>query len=448
MIKVGKVGMVDITKVIVEDRTREVMGDLDSLEANMKETGLISPLALKDNKDGTFRLLAGERRFNVLKKNGVAAIPARIYDEELSELEMKVIEKSENFFRKDMEYYEFDKLTLEIHRLQQSIHGTKAPGPGNEGWSTEDTGEMLGGVSKGTISMAIKRAEAREAMPEIFDKCKTASDASTLLKKMDEAIIKQAIAKTIEEKSDNKAVSQLAKAFIIKSVFEGIKDIPAGVFHLVEIDPPYSIELAHVKRHDGESQYTLEDYNEIHQDHYLTGEPNGNWKGINTLFKECYRVMTDNSWLICWFAMEPWFDEMYKAIIAAGFKTTRMCGVWTKGFAGQNMNPTIRLSSSYEAFFYAWKGQPALNKPGRANVFSFAPIPGQQKVHPTERPVELMKEIYDTFAFPGSRVLIPFLGSGNGLIAAHQLGMSAIGFELSKSYKDSFLVKLHSMKGE
>jgi len=158
--------------------------------------------------------------------------------------------------------------------------------------------------------------------------------------------------------------------------------------------------------------------------------------------------MTDNSWLICWFAMEPWFDEMYKAIIAAGFKTTRMCGVWTKGFAGQNMNPTIRLSSSYEAFFYAWKGQPALNKPGRANVFSFAPIPGQQKVHPTERPVELMKEIYDTFAFPGSRVLIPFLGSGSGLIAAHQLGMSAIGFELSKSYKDSFLVKLHSMKGE
>ena len=56
-----------------------------------------------------------------------------------------------------------------------------------------------------------------------------------------------------------------------------------------------------------------------------------------------------------------------------------------------------------------------------------------------------MKEIYNTFAFPGSRILIPFLGSGSGLIAAHELGMSPIGFEISKSYKDAFLVKVNSL---
>jgi DNA modification methylase len=43
--------------------------------------------------------------------------------------------------------------------------------------------------------------------------------------------------------------------------------------------------------------------------------------------------------------------------------------------------------------------------------------------------------------------LIPFLGSGNGLIAADNLGMSPVGFELSKGYRDSFLIKLHGMKG-
>jgi site-specific DNA-methyltransferase (adenine-specific) len=97
-------------------------------------------------------------------------------------------------------------------------------------------------------------------------------------------------------------------------------------------------------------------------------------------------------------------------------------------------------------FFYAWKGRPALNKPGRSNVFNFSPVSPQQKTHPTERPVDLMTEIYDTFAFTGSRVLIPFLGSGSGLIAADNLSMSPIGFELSKSYRDSFLVKVHNMK--
>jgi DNA modification methylase len=57
----------------------------------------------------------------------------------------------------------------------------------------------------------------------------------------------------------------------------------------------------------------------------------------------------------------------------------------------------------------------------------------------------MMRDIYNTFAFQGSRVLIPFLGSGSGLIAAHQLGMTGVGFELTKAYRDSFLVKANSI---
>ena len=101
------------------------------------------------------------------------------------------------------------------------------------------------------------------------------------------------------------------------------------------------------------------------------------------------------------------------------------------------------LANSCETFFYAWKGRPAINKAGRSNEFDYPPVPPQQKTHPTERPVALMKDIYETFAFPGSRLLIPFLGSGSGLIAADEVGMSGVGFELSKANRDSFLVKIH-----
>jgi DNA modification methylase len=58
----------------------------------------------------------------------------------------------------------------------------------------------------------------------------------------------------------------------------------------------------------------------------------------------------------------------------------------------------------------------------------------------------MMKDIYETFVGPNTRLLIPFLGSGNGLIAAHELGISASGFELSKAYKDSFLVKVSNIQ--
>ena len=448
-INVGRVGMVSINLIDVDDsRVREVFGDLDGLEENIKESGLITPLAMLDLHNGRFKLLAGERRFTVLKKNNVPEIPARIYDQELTTLEMKIIEKAENFFRKDFEYWELDKLTLEIHRMKEEIHGAvTAPGPGSVGWSLSDTGEMLGGMAKGTVSQAIKRAELREACPEVFVDCKSASDALKIMKKMDEAIIKQVIAKQIEVKNDNASgtlLSQLAKSYIIKNCFDGIKEIPSGVFHLVEIDPPYAIKLMDAKKQDGESQYQQEEYNEVDTSIYINGDPKGTWKGINTLFKECYRVMSDHSWLLCWFAPEPWFDAIYKSLLAAGFETTRMCPIWTKP-SGQTKRPEMHLPNSYEMFFYAWKGRPAIARARAGNVFDYSPVPAQQKVHPTERPIAMMKDIYETFAFRGSRILIPCAGSGSGIIAAYQAGMTAVGFDLSKRYRDSFLVKAHSL---
>jgi len=436
-IDVGKVGMIPITAVIVDDRARKVMGDLVGLEENMKESGLIAPLAVRDNEDGTYKLLAGERRYTVLLANQVLEIPVRIYNRDLSELEMKMIEKAENFWRKDMEFYELDQLTLDIHTMQQETHGVKAPGPGASGWGMRDTAEIIGAKSPTEVSEAIKRANAREAFPELFETCRTASDASKILKKIDEAAMKQAIVEQLEVHKTDSTVHQLSKCFVVKDFFEGIKEVPDSIIHLVEIDPPYAIDLTGKKKKDGESSYILENYNEIPVEEYQVF--------LAKLFAQCYRVMTQHSWLICWFAPQPWFEIVFQELNNAGFSTTRMCGIWTKGIPGQNMNPAVRLSNSYEMFFYAWKGQPALNKPGRANHFHFSPVPANQKTHPTERPIELMKEIYETFAFAGSRILIPFLGSGNGILAASQLGMTATGFELSKAYKDSFLVKAHLM---
>ena len=436
-ISVGKVAMIPVDKIVIGERARQELGDLEELEKSMKESGLIQPLAVKELDDGRYELLAGERRYTVMIHNNVKEVPARIYNSDLSELEMKIIEKAENFYRKDMEYWEMDALVLEIHRLQQKAYGVASPGPGGSGHRMKDTAKLFG-VTDASVSMAIKRAEAREAFPELFTKCKTQSDATKVIKKLDEAIVKETIAKKVEmEKHADSTSTKLANSFIIGNFFDEVKKIPDGVMHLVEIDPPYAINLQKVKKSEGESIYQQDDYNEIDSRQY---------RGfISKTFKECYRVMAEHSWLICWFAPEPWFEVIYKELISAGFDTTRMCGIWVKP-TGQSKRPEIRLANSYEMFFYAWKGKPALNKAGSTNVFKISPVPPQEKTHPTERPVELMQTIYDVFAFPGSRVLIPFLGSGNGLIAAHNLGMSAVGFELSKSYRDSFLVKISKMR--
>jgi DNA modification methylase len=434
MIKVGNVAMVSLCDITFDDRARQNLGDLSGIEESMKESGLISPLAVME-VDDKYRLLAGERRYWVLRKNEVDKIPVRIFPADITELEMKSIELAENFHRKDFEYWEEDALVKEIHALQQQVHGIKPPGPGVKGWGTADTGELMG-TTKASVSTAIKRAEAREAFPELFEKCKSQQDASKVVKKMNEALIKDTLARRLESKGTMPAAMKLSSSFVLKDFFVGVKEIPEGIMHLVEIDPPYGIKLGDAKKRDGESIYNQEDYNEVDAETYQIF--------LARTFKECYRVMAEHSWLLCWFAPEPWFEMVFRELVNAGFNSTRMCGIWTKP-SGQSKRPEMHLANAYEMFFYAWKGRPAINKAGRSNIFSFPPVLPQQKTHPTERPIELMKEIYETFAFPGSRVLIPFLGSGSGLIAASQLGMSPIGFELGKGYRDSFLVKLHSM---
>ena len=433
MIKVGEVAMIPISEIDIGERARKEMGDLEGLEDSMKKSGLIAPLAVMRNPEGRrYLLLAGERRFGVLLKNGTAEVPVRIYPADISESEIKAIELAENFYRKDFEWFEYDNLVRETHKLQQDIHGEKvstlADAPG---WGQKETGDMLG-TSKGSVSTAIKRAEARDAFPELFDKCKTQKDASKIIDTMAEEVIKDAIAQKIEASRVEPSQQSLIKGYILKDFFEGVKEIPDNIMHLVEIDPPYAVDLKNKKK-----GYIYGDsYNEISKEDYPTFMQN--------TFKECYRVMAEHSWLLCWFGPEPWFEDIYNWLHKAGFETHRMCGIWTKP-GGQSMRPELHLANSYEMFFYAWKGRPAIAKPGRSNIFDYKPVPPQQKTHPTERPIELTTDMYSTFTWPGSRVLIPYLGSGNGLISSQGLGMSALGFELSKSYRDSFLVKTHKM---
>jgi len=160
--------------------------------------------------------------------------------------------------------------------------------------------------------------------------------------------------------------------------------------------------------------------------------------------------MKEDSWLIFWFGPEPWFDIIYSLIKQSGFETRRLCGIWTKN-NGQTKHPDIYLAQAYEMFYYARKGNAVINldKRGRGNIFDFSPVSPTNKIHPTERPVPLMEEILRTFTWEGSRVIVPFAGSGNTLRAAYNLNMFPLGYDLSKEYKDSFTVRvLNEEKGE
>lgn len=55
------------------------------------------------------------------------------------------------------------------------------------------------------------------------------------------------------------------------------------------------------------------------------------------------------------------------------------------------------------------------------------------KIHPTQKPVALLKRLIELFTDPGDVVIDPCAGSGSTLRAAMELGRKAYGFEVSKA---------------
>ena len=422
-------------QITVGERFRKEMGDIEILAVDIDERGLIQPLAVKDNEDGTYRLIAGERRLKAILKRKHIEVPVRIYPANITELEVRSIELSENLYRKEMTWLERCNLQRKIHELQIELHGEKISTLKNApGVSITSTAKMLG-VTRPEVSIAIQLSELAESHPDLFKDAKNQHDAMKIVEQLGKAFARKELAGEFNRTVPKDSVKKfLSDKFIVGNFFEKVKNVPNESINLVEIDPPYSISLTEIKKN---YQDIEESYNEVTPDKYTDF--------LYTTFNECYRVMTPDSWLICWFAPEPWFDIVATLLDKVGFFIRRMPCIWTKP-GGQTNAPQYYLSSTYEMFFYARKGHATLAKQGRSNNFEFNPIPPIQKSHPTERPLEMMREILTTFTMEGSRVMVPFLGSGNTIIAAYQSKMDGIGFELSQRYKDSFLVKLHNMQ--
>ena len=93
---------------------------LEELASSIRELGVIQPLSLRDAGDGTYQIIAGERRWRAAKLAGLASVPAYVRTASDSEVtEMALIE---NIQREDLNAIEvalaFRKL-IDTYNLTQ-----------------------------------------------------------------------------------------------------------------------------------------------------------------------------------------------------------------------------------------------------------------------------------------------------------------------------------------
>lgn len=56
------------------------------------------------------------------------------------------------------------------------------------------------------------------------------------------------------------------------------------------------------------------------------------------------------------------------------------------------------------------------------------------KIHPTQKPIGVLKRLIEIFTDPGDVVIDPVAGSGSTLRAAYELGRNSYGFEVDKTF--------------
>lgn len=110
------------------------------------------------------------------------------------------------------------------------------------------------------------------------------------------------------------------------------------------------------------------------------------------------------------------------------------CGGWVWRNLVTWWKPGVRMqrgrfSSSSEYVVYASRGVPADGEKSPQNVIQFQPVPGSEKEHIAEKPVDLLKSLVGVTR-KASSICDPFMGSGTTGVAAIEMGRKFIGCEL------------------
>lgn len=86
------------------DQPRVEIGDLTELAGSIKEKGVLEPLLVKPNGDGTWMIIAGERRWRASNLAGLREVPCIELD--IDEKSIAEIALIENLQRKDLSVWE------------------------------------------------------------------------------------------------------------------------------------------------------------------------------------------------------------------------------------------------------------------------------------------------------------------------------------------------------
>lgn len=413
---------VAIADIKVGERMRKQFDGIVELAESIRVHGQIEPVVLDENN----LLIVGERRIRALlhlRRDKVLAV----YMNQLTELQKKEVELEENIQRANFTWQEEVNAKLQLHEIKQAVHGKPhtGGGAGNEGkWGLKDTAMLLGESTTNT-SVDLALAKGLKAFPTLL-KEKNKAAAVKIMKKEQTRIIQEEVSRRLRTSEAVAHPDVRCGDCIIE-----MQKMEAESVDLIISDPPYGIDV--------DNAHTFGRMTNV--DTNFDDSEFATFDLLDKAFKEMYRVLKNDRHMYVFFAMSK-YEAVITLLKKHGFNVHHIPLIWDKG-SGSYPSQSTTFVHSYEPFLHCWKGKRKLNGTPR-DIFEVKRVPSGQKVHPTQKPTELLRDLIGFSSNIGETVFDPFAGSGATLVAAKEVQRKGIGIELNPVYHKAICDRLEN----
>ncbi len=426
-----------IDSIIVGERQREDLGDLDGLMASIRDWGLLQPVVVDADGD----LVAGGRRLEACRRLGWTSVDVRHLGE-LSDPERRMLELEENIRRKDFTPIEHSRAVVGLASLVRSLarlenradparnpRGGRPPKPG----SYRDVQQRTG-IPEATIRLAERHVAAVDhygALQEApQDAAVAAAKALDRLGEPDRAPLLMALERGML--TANQVAAAAERRWRVTDLPRHLaKQI--GTAPLLEalngVEPYYVDAAAGVALLCGDALELLPKLNLEAIDLVLTDPP----YNVRRAYPNGDQRADYATWTRAWFELVP-----RPMVVSPG--TTNLALWWAMQppdhvCAWLKPNP---CSGSAVRGWNVWEPllvYGTLPKKLAQDAWSMPVGPQIDAAwHPCPKYLPFWRMLLGETTNPGMLVLDPFAGSGTTLLAARDLGMACIGIEADADY--------------
>ena len=142
------------------------------------------------------------------------------------------------------------------------------------------------------------------------------------------------------------------------------------------------------------------------------------------------------------FNFQPYFEEIKRiskrqVIFGADYILERSefikgsISIWDKRLTD---SADLMFGSCFETVWFFPRRKRDFYRYKWAGIFGTEREREKVRLHPTQKPLELVQQIMSEVAKEGESVLDPFMGSGTTIVAAQYLKLNATGIEISPKY--------------